>query len=82
MGTPVVQALVTQAGNTLYVSRLAVVEVSSAFAGKVRTGHLAAADLELLRARFLGDLRRKVLWTAALTAGHLRDAWRLIERTV
>ena len=79
VGTPVVQALLTQAGATLYVSRLAVVEVPSAFAGKVRTGQLTVADIELLRARFRGDLRRRVLQTVAMNAGHFREAERLVN---
>ena len=78
-GTPAVQALLEQAEAVLYVSRLAVVEVPSAFAGKVRTGQLTVPDIELLRARFRGDLRRKVLRTVAVTAGHFRDAERLIN---
>jgi predicted nucleic acid-binding protein len=78
-GTPVVQSLVTQAESALYISRLAVVEVRSAFARKVRAGHLVAADIELLRARFRADLRRRVLRTVAMNAGHFRDAERLIN---
>ncbi len=78
-GTLVVQALVTQPDCALYISRLAVVEVPSAFAGKVRTGQLAATDIALLRARFRGDLRRKTLRTVAMNAGHFRDAGRLIN---
>ena len=79
VGTPVVQALLTQADSTLYISRLAVVEVPSAFAGKVRRGQLTVADIDLLRARFRGDLRRRILRTVAMTAGHFRDAERLIN---
>ena len=79
VGTPVVQGLMTQADNALYISRLAVVEVPSAFAGKVRTGHLTVDDIEILRARFRTDLRRKALRTVAMRAGHFRDAERLIH---
>ncbi len=79
LGTPAVQALLEQSDSTLYVSRLAVVEVPSAFAGKVRTGQLSVADIELLRVRFRGDLRRNSLRTVAVTAGHFRDAERLIN---
>ncbi|MFN0101705.1 MAG: type II toxin-antitoxin system VapC family toxin [Bryobacteraceae bacterium] len=79
IGTPVIQALVNQADSALFISRLAVIEVPSAFVGKVRTGHLTVDDIELLRARFRGDLRRKVLRTVAMKAGHFRDAERLIN---
>ena len=63
VGTSVIQALAAQAGSFLYISRLAVVEVPSAFAGKVRSGQLTPADVELLRARFRGDVRHKLLRT-------------------
>lgn len=79
LGTPVIQTLAASSDNSLYISRLAVVEVPSAFAGKVRSGQLAAADIELLRMRFRGDLRRKLLRTVAMNAGHFRDAERLIN---
>jgi len=79
LGTPVVQVLATSSDASLYISRLAVVEVPSAFAGKVRSGELAAADIELLRVRFRGDLRRKLLRTVAMNSGHFRDAERLIS---
>ncbi len=45
----------------------------------MRSGQLAAADIELLRACFRGDLRRKLLRTVAMNAGHYRDAERLIN---
>ena len=79
VGTPVVQALVMQSDNALYISRLAAVEVPSAFAGKVRTGQLTVDDIELLRVRFRADLRRKILRTVAMKAGHFRDAEGLIN---
>jgi predicted nucleic acid-binding protein len=40
---------------------------------------LAAADLTLLRARFRGDIRRKLLRTVAMNGGHFRDAERLVN---
>ena len=79
VGTPVIQELVSRADCVLYISRLALVEVPSAFAGKVRTGQLAVADIDLLRARFRGDLRRRVLRLVAMKAGHFREAERLIN---
>jgi predicted nucleic acid-binding protein len=68
-----------QSDNALYISRLAAVEVPSAFAGKVRTGQLTVDDIELLRVRFRADLRRKILRTVAMKAGHFRDAEGLIN---
>lgn len=68
-----------QFDTALYISRLAVVEVPSAFAGKVRTGHLTIDDMGLLRARFGSDLRQKVMRAIAMKAGHFREAERLIN---
>ncbi len=79
VGTPVLEALLTQVESNLYISRLAVIEVSSAFAGKVRTGHLDLSEIKLLHVRFRGDLRRKLMHTVAITAGHFRQAGRLIH---
>jgi predicted nucleic acid-binding protein len=79
VGTPTVQSLLTRSDRMLYISRLAVVEVPSAFAGKVRAGQLTIDDMALLRTRFKSDLRDKVLRTVAMKAGHFRDADRLIH---
>ena len=78
VGTPVVQSLLSQSENPLYISRLAVVEVPSAFAGKVRSGQITTTDMGLLRTRFRSDLRRKVFRTVAMKAGHFREAEQLI----
>jgi predicted nucleic acid-binding protein len=79
LGSSVIRALATGTDGPLYISRLAVVEVPSAFAGKVRAGELTAADMLLLRARFRRDLRDKLLRTVAINAGHFRDAEKLVN---
>ena len=43
-GSTVVEELVLSSTATLFVSRLSVVEVQSAFAGKVRAGVISAGD--------------------------------------
>ncbi len=74
-----IRALATGADGPLSISRLAVVEVPSAFAGKVRSGELTAADMLVLRTRFRRDLRDKLLRTVAINAGHFRDAEKLVN---
>ena len=80
VGTPFVRALFARSDTKLFISRLALVEVSSAFVGKGRSGELTPPDVDSLRAMFRSDIRKKVLRAVALKAGHFRDAERLINR--
>jgi hypothetical protein len=57
-----------------------VVEVQSAFAGKVRSGVISADDAAGLRRRFLEDIASGVLKVVALTGDHYDGASALIER--
>jgi predicted nucleic acid-binding protein len=55
-GSLAVEQLVADVGNTHYVSWLTVLEAQSAFAMKVRTGEITAADWTLLRKRLKADI--------------------------
>jgi len=76
-GTEAARALLRM-GDVLYISRLTVVEVQSAFVRRVRNGHLAIGDMEVLIERFRSDLHRKTFRTVAVRPGHFRDAGRLV----
>jgi len=65
---------------TILISRLSVVEVQSAFAGKVWTGVISAGDAAGLRRRFLEDIASGVFRVVALTSDHYDQAGELIER--
>ena len=65
---------------TMLISRLSVVEVQSAFAGKVRAGVISAGDAAGLRRRFLEDNATGVFRVVALTSDHYDLAGELIER--
>lgn len=59
-GTPAVRSLITEPAAELLISRLAAVEILSAFAIKVRTGILTPADYIQLRGLFLADVKRRL----------------------
>jgi predicted nucleic acid-binding protein len=80
VGSAVVEELVLSATATVLVSRLSVVEVQSAFAGKVRAGVISAGDAADFRRRFLQDIASGVFGVVALTGDHYDQAGELIER--
>lgn len=48
-GTQEVQRILAEVGSEFVISRLAAVEMLSAFAGKVRTGDISSADFAILQ---------------------------------
>ena len=80
LGTPKVDLLWNTPGANLFVSRLGIVEAVSAFAKKVRTGTISAADFHLFRRRFFADLRRRRPAIIRLLVRHHQDADRLLQR--
>ena len=79
VGTDVMESL-TQSSQPIDVSRLAVLEMQSVFAGKVRTGQLAQSAADLLRLRFRGDLDGRRFKTVAIQSRHYHTADLLIVR--
>jgi predicted nucleic acid-binding protein len=80
-GTAEVDRLWNDASQDLFLSRLGAVEMLSAFAGKVRTGTITAADFEVLRRRFWADLtKKKRPQSVRMLADHFREAERLLRR--
>jgi predicted nucleic acid-binding protein len=61
VGTSTVRAIVAEPGGELLISRLAAVEMLSAFASKVRTGVFPVAGFQRLRGLFLADVKRRML---------------------
>ena len=55
-------------------------EIVSAFAGKVRTGEISAADFDLSTQRFAADARKKSFTTIRLLARHFKEAERQIRQ--
>lgn len=79
-GSVWVDDMVLRSGATILISRLAVVEVQSVFAGKVRSGVISAGEAAVLRHRFFEDIANGVFRVVALTSDHYQQAGELIER--
>jgi hypothetical protein len=79
-GTARVDALLAEPGAVHFISRLGAVELLSVFAGKVRTGALAAADLALLGKRFQAEVAGGLLRPVRMLAAHFQGAERLLLR--
>lgn len=77
-GSHCIEELVRNPGNRILISRLAVVEMHSVFALKVRSQAISAADATALRRRFLSDIRSAVFEVLALAQSHYERAEQLI----
>lgn len=78
-GTAAVDGLLASPGRRL-ISRLAITEVHSVFAKKLRTGELARPDFDRLLDRFGRDVRAKRWEVFRLLVRHHEAAERLIRR--
>jgi predicted nucleic acid-binding protein len=79
-GTSVIEALFNKNDSRCFASRLALVEVTSAFARYVREGSLAQDRFENLMARMESDVKAKVLEIVAFSSRRL-DAAAVLVRT-
>lgn len=79
-GSAEVDRLFSDAGRTLFISRIGVVETISVFARKVRAGVLTPAAFAVLRKRFLGDVGQGRPKLVRLLVQHFKDAERLIRQ--
>lgn len=79
-GTEVVDACFADAASQFIISRLGIVETTSALALKVREGELRLADYNIARKKFLGDISQGTLKVVRLLADHYRGAEQLIDR--
>lgn len=78
-GTAVVEGLIATAGRNI-VSRLAGVELHSALAKRVRSGHMTRDEFERVTRRFRRDVRAKRWEVVRLLVRHYERAERLIRR--
>ena len=77
-GSPQVEAIVNEAGATLFLSWLTVLETQSAFAHKVRSREIIASDFILLRKRFKADIARRQFLVTRILRRHFDRAENLI----
>lgn len=65
-------------GHTAFLSRLGVIEMHSVLAGKLRTGEITGAALELTRRRFRSDVRKRRFRVVSLRVRHYEHAEALL----
>src|SRR5438105_7724711 len=79
LGRPEVDRRLGSSTGEHVISRLAVTETFSVFAGKVRAGLISLSEFDQLCRRFLADTKRKVFSVARLLIAHHREAERLLR---
>jgi hypothetical protein len=79
LGTSEVDRLLGVSSGEHVISRLAVTETYSVFAGKVRAGLISLSEFDQLSRRFLADTKRKVFSVARLLVAHHREAERMLR---
>ena len=79
-GSSIVEGLVLRSYEAIFISRLAVVEARSVFAGKARAGVITVSAAVILRRRFFEDIANRVFRVIALTSDHYEEAAELIDR--
>jgi predicted nucleic acid-binding protein len=80
IGTARVDAFLAEVGSRHFLSTLSVVELRSAFARLVRTGHITAADFQTVRGRLLADLAAGLWQVVPVTTPYFHDAQLLLVR--
>jgi predicted nucleic acid-binding protein len=81
VGSQFVERLIEEAQSAGIVSRLALVEIESMLATKVRTGHLNPSGQLLARRRILADISQARIQVASpMEEYHYQSARRLLER--
>lgn len=78
VGSPQVDRIFSEPDRLIIVSRLAVVEIQSVFAGKVRSRAITEDDAAILRARFMRDIGRRTIEIVSMNDAHYEAAERLI----
>ena len=79
-GEKAVAALIGNSENSIFISRLAVIEWHSAFSRLVRTGILTPEEFRILRTRFISDIRNRQFRILPLERAHHQLAIRLIVK--
>jgi len=80
LGSPQVDQILGELGSDYSIAGLALTEVSSVFAKKVRTGEITDADFDRLRLRFYADVRNRTITPVRILNAHFEWAADLIAR--
>ena len=78
VGSEFVDQVLSEPGSQHLISRLAIVEMESVFALKVRTGQIDRQSVLVARRRLEADLGRRRLLVAAINDEHFRGARQLL----
>ncbi len=79
-GSSTVEGIVNEPVATKVLSWLTVLETQSAFALKVRTGEIAAAEFDLLKKRLKADIAERRLLVTRVLRRHYDRAERLLAK--
>jgi predicted nucleic acid-binding protein len=80
VGTPTIDQIVNATDNVIRVSRLTVIELTSAFAIKVRTQSIKREDADLFLRQFRGDIVSGKLEVFSVAESEFSMADLLVER--
>ena len=80
LGSEKVAELFLQPNRSIIISQLTVVEITSAFARRVRMGEVSVADAISLRNHFLNDVATEALTVVTITNQHFFLAENLLTR--
>jgi predicted nucleic acid-binding protein len=79
VGTQKIASILAERGSMHFISRLGLVEAVSAFALKVREGHIQPADFAAYRKRLMADVRTRTLSVVRVRAAHFKQADQLLQ---
>jgi predicted nucleic acid-binding protein len=80
IGTDVINRMIDDPDSRRFIARLAVIEVQSAFARRVREKAISVADFDIVRQRFLDDIGQRRFHVVRMTDEHYHTAERLIRQ--
>jgi predicted nucleic acid-binding protein len=80
LGSAHVIALIDDPANTIWISRLSLIEMHSAVARQVREGRLPALSFHQWRRRFFADVRSRKFRIVRAMSSQEREAMRLLVR--
>jgi hypothetical protein len=80
VGSSKVAAILTEPLSSHLVSRLGLVESISAFALKVREGHIQLANFSAYRKRLFADIRHRTINVVRVRVSHFQQADQLLQR--
>lgn len=78
-GSSKVAVILAEPDSTHFISRLGLVEAVSAFALKVREGHIRVIDFAAYRKRLFADVRARTLNVVRVRVAHFKHADQLLQ---